>query len=68
MLPVGFKLSSFKTLGCMNDFWDPESKKHLTVLTTLEDTRVFSVSIAVGRAVPPPPLEAKVDILEVMTE
>ena len=68
MLPVGFKLSSFKTLGCMNDFWDPESKKHLTVLTTLEYTQVFSLSIAVGRAVPPLPLEAKVDILEVMTE
>ena len=43
----------------MNDFWDPESKKHLIVLTTLEGTRVFSLSIAVGKAVPPPPLEAK---------
>ena len=44
------------------------TSEHLTVLTTLEDTRVFSLSIAVGRAVPPPPLEAKVDTLEVMTE
>ena len=68
VLPVGLRLSSSRTLGCINDFWDPESKKHLTVLVTLDSTLVFSRSIAVGRAILPLQDEARVDILEVMTE